>query len=68
MSNKKYKKMKTQKVKIYLVTLVYADCFEESFYQIFKDDDDAYRRCRCLYVDTKNCIDCFFEFVKKVEL
>ena len=60
--------MKTQKVKIYLVTLVYADCFEESFYQIFKDDDDAYRCCRRLYVDTKNCIDCFFEFVKKVEL
>lgn len=60
--------MKKVKLKIYLVTLVYVDCFEESFYQIFRDDDDAYRFCRRIYVDKKDCIDCFFEFIKKVDL
>lgn len=60
--------MKTVKLKIYLVTVVYADCFEESFYQIFRDDNDAFRHCRSIYVNKKECIDCFFEFVKIVEL
>lgn len=62
------KEMKKVKVKIYLVTLVYADCFEESFYRSFRDDEHAYKFCRRLYVETKDCIDCFFEFVKKVDL
>lgn len=54
------------KVDIYKVTLVYVDCFEESFYRSFRDDDHARSFCRRLYAQTKNCIDCFYEFMKKV--
>lgn len=62
------KKVKVKKVAIYKVTLVYVDCFEESFYRSFRNEEDAYKFCRRLYVETKNCIDCFFEFIKKVDL
>lgn len=57
----------TEKVDIYKVTLVYVDCFEESFYRSFRDDEHARKFCRSLYCQTKNCIDCFYEFIKKVE-
>lgn len=65
----KKEKVKKVKVDIYKVTIVYADCFEESFYRSFRDEAQAYNFCRRIYVEKNDCmvIDCFFEFMKKVE-
>lgn len=52
---------------IYRITLTYVDGYKQSYYRSFLDYDDACRYCRHICLRTEYCIECFCEFIDKVD-
>lgn len=52
---------------IYRITLVYVDGYKFSYYHSFYDEDDALRYCRTVCKHTDYCIECYCEFIDRVE-
>lgn len=52
---------------IYRLTLVYVDGYKQSFYRGFHDEFDACCYCKHVITSTDYCVDCYCEFIEKVD-